>query len=44
MDIIEERHGKISAFLPSQVPVNKWYELIGELTIADAILDRIIQA
>lgn len=42
MDIIEDRHGKRSTLLTSQVPVNKWYEVIGELTIADAILDRII--
>jgi DNA replication protein DnaC len=28
--------------ITSQVPVNKWYEIIGEKTIADAILDRII--
>jgi DNA replication protein DnaC len=28
--------------ITSQLPVNKWYEVIGEKTIADAILDRII--
>jgi DNA replication protein DnaC len=28
--------------ITSQVPVNKWYDIIGEQTIADAILDRII--
>jgi DNA replication protein DnaC len=42
MEIIEDRHGKRSTLITSQVPVNKWHEVIGEQTIADAILDRII--
>jgi DNA replication protein DnaC len=42
MEIIEDRHGKGSIIITSQVPVNKWYEVIGEQTVADAILDRII--
>ena len=42
MKIIGERHGKRSTMFTSQVPVNNWYEIIGEQTIADAILDRII--
>ncbi|MBC6490708.1 IS21-like element helper ATPase IstB [Flavihumibacter stibioxidans] len=42
MDIIEDRHGKHSTLFTAQVPVNKWYEVIGEQTIADAIMDRII--
>lgn len=42
MEIIEDRHGKRSTVFTSQVPVNKWHEVIGEQTIADAILDRII--
>ena len=42
MEIIEDRHGKGSLIVTSQVPVNKWHEVIGEKTIADAILDRII--
>jgi DNA replication protein DnaC len=43
MDIMENnRHGKGSLIVTSQVPVNKWYEIIGEQTIADAILDRIV--
>lgn len=42
MEIIEDRHGKRSTMFTSQVPVNNWYEIIGEQTIADAILDRII--
>ncbi|HEY0743040.1 MAG TPA: IS21-like element helper ATPase IstB [Chryseosolibacter sp.] len=42
MEIIEDRHGKRSTVFTSQVPVSKWHEVIGEQTIADAILDRII--
>jgi DNA replication protein DnaC len=42
MEIIEDRHGKSSTIITSQVPVSKWYEVIGEQTVADAILDRII--
>jgi len=42
MEIMEDRHGKSSTIITSQVPVAGWYEIIGEQTIADAILDRII--
>lgn len=42
MEIIEDRHGKGALIITSQIPVNKWYDIIGEQTIADAILDRII--
>ena len=44
MELIEDRHGKSSLIITSQVPVSKWYEVIGEQTIADAILDRIVHA
>jgi len=42
MEIIEDRHGKSSTIITSQVPVSMWHEVIGEQTIADAILDRIV--
>lgn len=42
MEIIEDRHGKSSTIITSQVPINKWHEVIGEQTIADAILDRLV--
>jgi DNA replication protein DnaC len=42
MEIIEDRHGKSSTIITSQVPVTMWHEIIGEQTIADAILDRIV--
>ena len=42
LEIIEDRHGKGSTIITSQVPVSLWHEIIGEPTIADAILDRIV--
>ena len=42
MEIIEDRHGRKSTLIASQLPVASWYEVIGESTIADAILDRLI--
>ncbi len=42
MEIIEDRHGKGSTVITSQLPVRQWYEVIGETTLADAILDRIL--
>jgi DNA replication protein DnaC len=42
MEIIEDRHGKGSVIVTSQLPVSKWYDVIGDSTMADAILDRII--
>jgi len=42
MEIIEDRHGKSSTIIASQLPVGSWYDVIGEATIADAILDRLV--
>lgn len=42
MEIIEDRHGRVSTIIASQMPVGSWYEIIGEATIADAILDRLV--
>jgi DNA replication protein DnaC len=42
MEIIEDRHGKRSTIITSQLPVLRWHDIIGENTIADAILDRIV--
>lgn len=42
MEMIEDRHGKKSTIIASQLPVTNWYDVIGEETIADAILDRLI--
>ena len=42
LDIIEDRHGKRSTIITSQVPVSDWHDIIGDQTVADAILDRIV--
>lgn len=42
MDIIEDRHGKGSTMITSQLPVKGWYDAIGEKTVADAVLDRLV--
>lgn len=44
MDIIEDRFNKISTIVSSQIPVSVWYDIIGEGTIADAILDRLVNS
>jgi len=42
LEIIEDRYDIKSTIISSQLPVSKWYDVIGEGTIADAILDRIV--
>ena len=42
MEMIEDRHGTASTIIASQLPVSSWYDVIGEETIADAILDRLV--
>jgi DNA replication protein DnaC len=42
LEIIEDRNSTGSIIVTSQVPVKSWYEIIGERTVADAILDRLI--
>ncbi|NWG75060.1 MAG: ATP-binding protein [Rubrivivax sp.] len=42
LELMEDRHGLKSTFITSQYPVSKWHDRIGEPTIADAILDRIV--
>jgi len=42
MELIEDRNGKGSVMVTSQIPVKGWYNLIGEKTIADAIMDRLV--
>ena len=41
-EILEERYGRRSTILTSQVPVDKWHDVIGDPTYADAILDRLV--
>jgi DNA replication protein DnaC len=42
LEIVEDRHDARSIIVTSQVPVDRWYEIIGNPTIADAILDRLV--
>ncbi len=42
LEIMEDRTAKGSIIITSQLPVSKWYEIIGEKTIADAIMDRLV--
>ena len=42
LEIFEDRHQLRSTIITAQVPVDKWHDVIGEPTIADAILDRIV--
>jgi DNA replication protein DnaC len=42
MEVIEDRHGRRSTLIASQLPTEHWHEYIGEATIADAILDRLL--
>ena len=42
LEIAEARHGRKSILIASQIPVERWPEVIGEPTIADAVLDRIV--
>jgi len=44
LEVIEDRHGVSSTLITSQLPVENWYDHIGDPTIADAILDRIIHS
>lgn len=41
LDIIDDRHGRSSTIITSQLPVKTWYDCFAEPTIADAILDRL---
>jgi DNA replication protein DnaC len=42
LEIVEERYGRGATLITSQIPVDRWHDLIGEPTLADAILDRIV--
>ena len=42
LEIVEDRYERRSTIVTSQVPVDRWYEIIGNPTIADAILDRLV--
>ena len=42
LEIVDDRYEKGSLLITSQVPVNRWHELVGDPTLGDAILDRVV--
>jgi DNA replication protein DnaC len=42
LEVLDDRHGRASTIVTSQLPVDHWHELIGNPTVADAILDRLV--
>lgn len=42
LEIVEDRHGMRSTIITSQLDVGKWHDYVGDPTIADAILDRVV--
>ena len=44
MDIVDYKYDQSSLIITSQIPVANWHQLIGEATIADAILDRLVHS
>ena len=42
LEIMDDRHGARSTIFASQLPVGKWHDHLGDPTIADAILDRVV--
>ena len=44
LEILEDRHGRGATLITSQLPTQHWHEAIGEATLADAIVDRLIHS
>jgi DNA replication protein DnaC len=42
LEIVEDRYDRGAILITSQVPIDRWYEIIGNPTLADAILDRVV--
>jgi DNA replication protein DnaC len=42
LEIVDDRHGRASTVVTSQLPVARWHEHIGNPTIAEAVLDRLV--
>ena len=42
LEILEDRYGRASTLVTSQIPIERWYDIIAEPTMADAILDRLV--
>lgn len=44
LELLDDRHGQRSTLVTSQLPVDHWHEVIGDPTLADAILDRLVHS
>ena len=42
LEVLEDRYGRMSTVVTSQLPISKWHEWIGDPSLADAILDRLV--
>jgi DNA replication protein DnaC len=42
MEVIDDRHGRASTIIATQLPIERWHDMIGDPTYADAILDRLV--
>lgn len=42
LEVVEDRYGRSSTIVTSQLPISKWHEWIGDPSLADAILDRLV--
>jgi DNA replication protein DnaC len=42
LEVLEDRHGRRSTIATSQLPIEEWHAVIGDPTLADAILDRLV--
>lgn len=42
LEVLEDRHGRRSTIATSQLPMDQWHDMIGDATLADAILDRLV--
>jgi DNA replication protein DnaC len=42
LEIVDDRHDRASTLVTSQLPVDRWHDMIGDPTLADAILDRLV--
>lgn len=42
LEVLEDRHGISSTIISSQIPMDRWHDTIGDPTIADAVLDRLV--
>ncbi|KGK40926.1 ATPase AAA [Nitrincola sp. A-D6] len=42
LEVLEDRHGRRATIATSQLPIEQWHDVIGDATLADAILDRLV--